>query len=101
MLVDEAQDFSLDALRLIRAISPIETEGANPLTLAGDGHQRLYRNKIPMSRAGIDIRGRSRRLKINYRTSEQIRKYAQGMLRGVTIDDLDGGESSTVEIICL
>ena len=96
VLVDEAQDFSLDALRLIRAISPIETEGANPLTLAGDGHQRLYRNKIPMSRAGIDIRGRSRRLKINYRTSEQIRKYAQGMLRGVTIDDLDGGESSTV-----
>ena len=96
VLVDEEQDFSLDALRLIRAISPIETEGANPLTLAGDGHQRLYRNKIPMSRAGIDIRGRSRRLKINYRTSEQIRKYAQGMLRGVTIDDLDGGESSTV-----
>ena len=96
VLVDEAQDFSLDALRLIRAISPIETEGENPLTLAGDGHQRLYRNKIPMSRAGIDIRGRSRRLKINYRTSEQIRKYAQGMLRGLTIDDLDGGESSTV-----
>ena len=96
VLVDEAQDFSLDALRLIRAISPIESEGANPLTLAGDGHQRLYRNKIPMSRAGIDIRGRSRRLKINYRTSEQIRKYAQGMLRGLTIDDLDGGESSTV-----
>ena len=96
VLVDEAQDFSLDALRLIRAISPIESGGTNPLTLAGDGHQRLYRNKIPMSRAGIDIRGRSRRLKINYRTSEQIRKYAQGMLHGVTIDDLDGGESSIV-----
>ena len=96
VLVDEAQDFSLDALRLIRAISPVESDGVNPLTLAGDGHQRLYRSKIPMSRAGIDIRGRSRRLKINYRTSEQIRKYAQGILRGLTIDDLDGGESSTV-----
>ena len=96
VLVDEAQDFSLDALRLIRAISPIESAGANPLTLAGDGHQRLYRNRIPMSRAGIDIRGRSRRLKINYRTSEQIRKYAQGILHGVTIDDLDGGESNTL-----
>ena len=96
VLVDEAQDFSLDALRLILAISPVESGGINPLTLAGDGHQRLYRNKIPMSRAGIDIRGRSRRLKINYRTSEQIRKYAQGILHGLTIDDLDGGESSTV-----
>ena len=96
VLVDEAQDFSLDALRLIRAISRIDSDGKNPLTLAGDGHQRLYRNKIPMSRAGIDIRGRSRRLKINYRTSEQIRKYAQGILKGLSIDDLDGGESTTV-----
>ena len=48
-----------------------------------------------MSRAGIDIRGRSRRLKINYRTSEQIRKFAQGILKGMEIDDLDGGVATT------
>lgn len=96
VLVDEAQDFSLEALRLIQSISKLDDGSRNPLTLAGDGHQRLYRNKIPMSRAGIDIRGRSRRLKINYRTSEQIRQYAQSILSGVSIDDLDGGEVSTV-----
>ena len=67
----------------------------DPLCLVGDGHQRIYRIKIPMSRAGIDIRGRSRRLKINYRTSEQIRKYAQRILEGLEIDDLDGGVITT------
>jgi superfamily I DNA/RNA helicase len=96
VLVDEVQDFSLEALRLIRAMSPIEEATPDPLCTAGDGHQRIYRTKIPMSRAGIDIRGRSRRLKINYRTSEQIRKFAQGILKGLEIDDLDGGVTTTI-----
>nr|WP_321464383.1 UvrD-helicase domain-containing protein [uncultured Desulfobulbus sp.] len=96
VLVDEAQDFSLEALRLIKALSPIEEEGGDPLCLAGDGHQRIYRAKFPMSRAGIEVRGRSRRLKINYRTSEQIRKYAQAVLQGIEVDNLDG---ETVQIV--
>jgi len=96
VLVDEVQDFSLEALRLVRAISPIDEHTPDPLCTVGDGHQRIYRSKIPLSRAGIDIRGRSRRLKVNYRTSEQIRKFAQGILQGVEIDDLDGGITSTL-----
>jgi hypothetical protein len=95
VLVDEVQDFSLEALRLIRAISPVESTAADPLCLFGDGHQRIYRTRFPMSRAGIDIRGRSRRFKINYRTSEQIRQFAGGILKGVEIDDLDGGSATT------
>jgi superfamily I DNA/RNA helicase len=91
VLVDELQDFGLEALRLIRALSPIEEGLGNPLCVVGDGHQRIYnRVPIPLSRAGIDVRGRSRRLKINYRTSEQIRQWAQGLLEGVEVDDLDG-----------
>lgn len=96
VFVDEVQDFSLEALRLIQAISSIEEGSRDPLCTVGDGHQRIYRTKIPMSRAGINIRGRSRRLKINYRTSEQIRKFAQGILKGLEIDDLDGGVTTTV-----
>lgn len=61
-----------------------------------DGHQRIYRRRIALSRAGIEVRGRSRRLKINYRTSEQIRAYAQAMLEGVDADDLDGGSATVV-----
>ena len=93
--MDEVQDFSLEALRLIRALSPIEEECRDPLCTVGDGHQRIYRSRVPMSRAGINIRGRSRRLKINYRTSEQIRKFSMSILRGLDIDDLDGETVST------
>jgi hypothetical protein len=96
VLVDELQDFGLEALKLIASLSPIEESISNPLCVVGDGHQRLYSAlPIPLSRAGINVRGRSRRLKINYRTSEQIRRWAQGILVGVAIDDLDGNEAST------
>lgn len=96
VLVDEVQDFSLEALRLIQALSPIAEKTPDPLCVVGDGHQRVYGTKIPMSRAGIEVRGRARRLKINYRTSEQIRRFAQGILEGVEADDLDGGITTTV-----
>lgn len=96
VLVDEVQDFSFEALRLIYALSTIKEGHMDPLCIVGDGHQRVYGTNIPMSRAGIDVRGRSRRLKINYRTSEQIRLFAQGILEGVEADDLDGGVTSTV-----
>ena len=96
VLVDEVQDFSFEALRLIHALSIIKDGHMDPLCIVGDGHQRVYGTSIPMSRAGIDVRGRSRRLKINYRTSEQIRIFAQGILDGVEADDLDGGITSTV-----
>ncbi len=94
VLVDELQDFGLEALRLIAALSPLAEDKTNPLCLVGDGHQRLYnRLPVPLSRAGIDVRGRSRRLKINYRTSEQIRLWAHAQLHAVEIDDLDGGRA--------
>lgn len=96
VLVDELQDFGLEALRLIRAMSPIDKELMNPLCVVGDGHQRLYGNvAIPLNRAGINVVGRSRRLKINYRTSEQIRQWAHGLLHGLEVDDLDGNTVDT------
>ena len=96
VLVDEIQDFGLEALRLIRLLSPVGTDSKNPLCVAGDGHQRIYGVKIPLSRAGIEVRGRSRRLKINYRTTDEIRKYAHGILCGINVDDLDDGDAVTL-----
>lgn len=64
----------------------------NDLFFVGDGHQRIYgRNKAALSRCGIDIRGRSRKLYINYRTTDEIQKQALSYLEGCLIDDLDGG----------
>lgn len=96
VLVDEIQDFGLEALRLVKALSPAEPDAPNSLFVAGDGHQRIYKSSIPLSRAGIDVRGRSRRLKINYRTTEQIRGFAQQLIDGVDVDDLDGSAAITI-----
>ena len=89
IVVDETQDFGPQALRLIRAMIP---EGRNDLFFVGDGHQRIYnRNKAALSRCGIDIRGRARKLYINYRTTDEIRRHALAYLEGCEIDDLDEG----------
>ena len=98
VLVDELQDFGLESLRLIAALSPIAEELSDPLCVVGDGHQRIYsRIPIALGRAGINVRGRrSKRLKINYRTTEQIRQWAHGLLHGLEIDDLDGGLAEVV-----
>lgn len=92
VIVDEAQDMGTQAFKLIRALVPA---GPNDLFIVGDGHQRIYgKNKVVLGQCGIDIRGRSSRLKVNYRTTDETRKVAVGVLEGVTVDDLDGGEDS-------
>lgn len=89
IVVDETQDFGPQALRLLRAMIP---PGQNDLFFVGDGHQRIYtRNRAAMSRCGIEIRGRSRKLYLNYRTTEEIRRQAVSLLEGCEIDDLDEG----------
>jgi len=89
IVVDETQDFGPQALKLLRAMIP---RGDNDLFFVGDGHQRIYnRNRAVMSRCGIDIRGRSFKLYLNYRTTEEIRQRAVALLEGCEIDDLDDG----------
>lgn len=88
VVVDEAQDMSAQAFRLIRAMVPAD---ANDIFIVGDGHQRIYRGGTALSKCGIEIRGRSRRLRVNYRTTEEIRRWAVAILEGQSIDDLDDG----------
>ena len=89
VVVDEGQDFSDNAFRLLRALAG--KERANDLFIVGDSHQRIYRNKPTLSKCGMNVRGRSSILKINYRTTEEIRKYAFALLQGIAFDDLDDG----------
>lgn len=93
IVVDETQDFGPQALKLLRAMIP---SAPNDLFFVGDGHQRIYpRNRAAMSRCGIDIRGRSRKLYLNYRTTDEIRRRAVSLLEGCEIDDLDDGHDET------
>ena len=92
IVVDEAQDMGTQAFLLLRALVPV---GANDLFIVGDGHQRIYgKNKVVLGHCGIDIRGRSARLKVNYRTTDETRKLAVSILENVEVDDLDGGEDT-------
>ena len=93
VVVDETQDFGQQALKLLRALMPA---GPNDLFFVGDGHQRIYsRHRAAMSKCGIDIRGRSRKLYLNYRTTDEIRRQAVALLEGCEVDDLDDGHDET------
>ena len=93
VVVDETQDFGQQALKLLRALIP---PGPNDLFFVGDGHQRIYsRHRAAMSKCGIDIRGRSRKLYLNYRTTDEIRRQAVALLEGCEVDDLDDGHDET------
>lgn len=87
VIVDEGQDLSANAFRLLRSIAGEEHE--NDIFIVGDAHQRIYKNKAALSKCGINIRGRSSVLRINYRTTEEIRKTAFALLNGISFDDLD------------
>lgn len=91
VIVDEAQDMSAEAFRLIRGLVP---PGENDIFIVGDAHQRIYRHRVSLGKCGIDIRGRGKKLKVNYRTTDEIRRFAVRLLDGRPIDDLDGGEDT-------
>lgn len=89
VIVDEGQDFGPSAYRLLRAIAG--SEHTNDLFIVGDAHQRIYKNKVTLSRCGINVKGRSGKLRMNYRTTEEIRHKAMNILAGLSFDDLDDG----------
>lgn len=95
VVVDEAQDMGEQAFKLIRALVPQSLNNdKNSIFIVGDAHQRIYNRRASMSACGINIIGRSRKLKLNYRTTHEIRAWAVAVLQGVTVDDLDSGQDT-------
>ena len=93
LIADEVQDLRQADLALLRAMVP---EAPNDLFLVGDAHQRIYGHQASLGQAGINIRGRrSRRLTLNYRTTQKIRSWAEQVIRDLEIDDLDEGADTT------
>lgn len=88
--MDEAQDLGVPELRFLRSLAP---EGENRLFFAGDLGQRIFRPPFSWKALGVDVRGRSTTLKVNYRTSHQIREAADRLLPGA-VHDVDGREEA-------
>lgn len=96
-VVDESQDLSISHVRFFAAIGG---ERPNALFFAGDLGQRIFQQSFSWKTLGIDIRGRSRTLRVNYRTSHQIRTQADLLLNSV-LTDVDGNSedrSGTVSV---
>ena len=88
IIVDEAQDLGVPELRMLAAIAD---QNSDALFFAGDLGQRIFQEPFLWKALGIDIRGRSHTLKVNYRTSHQIRQTVDGLLPPV-VRDVDGNE---------
>lgn len=85
-VVDEAQDMGVAHLRFLAALG---ADRPNSLFFAGDLGQRIFQQPFSWLALGIDIRGRARTLRVNYRTSHQIRMQADRLL-GPEVTDVDG-----------
>lgn len=89
-VIDEAQDLGVAEARFLAALGAGRPNG---LFFAGDLGQRIFQTPFSWKSLGIDVRGRSFTLRVNYRTSHQIRTQADRLLPGA-IADVDGNEES-------
>ena len=92
VLVDEGQDLHAGHWLFLRELV---APASDDLFIAEDSHQRIYGQKVPLSRFGIAIVGRSRRLTLNYRTTQQNLGYALALLSGTHVTDIEGEDESS------
>jgi hypothetical protein len=86
IVVDEAQDLGVAELKMLAALAPA---APNALFFAGDLGQRIFVPPFSWGALGVDVRGRSSTLRVNYRTSHQIRQSADRLLP-TSVRDADG-----------
>jgi len=96
-VVDEAQDISIAQMRFLASMAGGKPNG---LFFAGDLGQRIFQQPFSWKAAGAEVRGRATTLKINYRTSHQIRSQADRLL-DPQIADVDGNVESRKDAVSL
>jgi hypothetical protein len=90
VIVDESQDVTVPQLRFLVALAGDRPDG---LFFTGDLGQRIFQQPFSWKSLGVEIRGRSHNLRVNYRTSHQIRSQADRLL-GNELADVDGNTES-------
>lgn len=89
-VVDESQDLTVSQLKFLAALGGTR---ANALFFAGDLGQRIFQQPFSWKSLGVDVRGRSKTLRVNYRTSHQIRSQSDRLLDAEVVD-VDGNRES-------
>ncbi|KOG34495.1 UvrD-helicase domain-containing protein [Streptomyces resistomycificus] len=93
VVVDEAQDLHPAQWRVLRgAVSPSRDD----MFITGDPHQRIYDSRVSLGSLGIAVTGRTHRLRVNYRSTEEILSWATGIMSQVSVDDLAGDSSDSL-----
>ncbi|MER6914066.1 UvrD-helicase domain-containing protein [Streptomyces sp. NPDC000594] len=93
VVVDEAQDLHPAQWRVLRAAA---APGPDDLFLTGDPHQRIYDSRVSLGSLGIATAGRSFRLRLNYRSTEEILVWSARLLAPVSVDALEGDGTDTL-----
>ncbi|GLW33301.1 UvrD-helicase domain-containing protein [Actinoplanes regularis] len=93
VVVDEAQDLHPAQWRALRAAV---ASGPDDLFLTGDPHQRIYDTRVSLASVGISVTGRSSRLRLNYRSTEEILRWSAGLLFETPVAALEGTGSDTL-----
>lgn len=90
VIVDEAQDLTLASLELLRALvsGPDGREPADGLLIVGDGAQKIYPGGFTLRQAGVEVRGRTTVLRVNYRNTRAIIDAAMAVAGAETVDDM-------------
>ena len=95
VIIDESPNFGPAQFRLLRTLAG--DPHPDDMFITGDSRQRIYSNrpKVVLSKCGINIRGRSYSLAVNYRTTGRILEVANLLLKDIIYDDLDGGNDNS------
>ena len=93
VIIDEAQDLSAAAIRMLHALVGDKPDG---LTLIGDGQQSIYPGGYTLSEIGISVAGRGVVMDTNYRNTKQVVEFAQRMVRGDEVTDIEGSINRNV-----
>lgn len=93
IVVDEAQDLHPAQWRVLRAAV---AAGPDDLFITGDPHQRIYDTRVSLASMGISVAGRSSRMRINYRSTEEILRWSTGVLLDAPVEDLGGAGTDTL-----
>ena len=92
LVCDEIQDFSNPELSLLRSLV---LERENDMFMVGDPYQNIYRKSLNFAKSGIVVKGRrSKKLKINYRTTEEIKTLSMRVVSNLSVDDFDGNKET-------
>jgi superfamily I DNA/RNA helicase len=95
VLVDEAQDFATDSLRFCVEMLERRPADEQDLLIAADSAQNIFRRNFRWKDAGIQAQGRTRILRVNYRNTKEILRFAHEFLMAdptLRLDDAPDAE---------